>query len=85
MDKLVFYLETNLTLRLLANQIDIHPNQLSWLLNENIGQNFNTFINKYRIEAFKLNARNPKNAHLTIEGLAYESGFNSKTVFNTYL
>lgn len=78
------YLETNLSLRLLAEQIDIHPNQLSWLLNENIGQNFNAFINKYRIEAFKLNAKNPKNAHLTIEGLAYESGFNSKTVFNTY-
>jgi adenylate cyclase len=78
------YLETNLTLRLLADKIDIHPNQLSWLLNENIGQNFNTFINKYRIEAFKLNANNPKNTHLTIEALAYESGFNSKTVFNTY-
>lgn len=78
------YLETNLSLRLLAEQIEIHPNQLSWLLNENIGQNFNAFINKYRIEAFKLKAKNPKNRHLTIEGLAYESGFNSKTVFNTY-
>ncbi len=78
------YLDVNLTLRSLAHQIDIHPNQLSWLLNETIGKNFNSFINKYRIDAFKLNAQNPKNKNLTIEGLAYESGFNSKTVFNTY-
>jgi adenylate cyclase len=78
------YLETKLSLRLLANQINIHPNQLSWLLNENIGQNFNTFINSYRIQTFKEKAKNSKNTHLNIESLAYESGFNSKTVFNTY-
>ncbi|MFT6855173.1 MAG: adenylate cyclase, partial [Cyclobacteriaceae bacterium] len=48
------------------------------------GKNYNEFINQYRIEAFKLNAKAAKNANLTIEGLAYESGFNSKTVFNTY-
>lgn len=78
------YLDSNLSLRSLAEQIDIHPNQLSWLLNENIGKNFNEFINQYRLETFKLIAQNPENANLTIEGLAYDSGFNSKTVFNTY-
>lgn len=78
------YLESKLSLRLLANQINIHPNQLSWLLNEAVGQNFNSFINSYRLEAFKEIVKNPKYVHLTIEALAYESGFNSKTVFNTY-
>lgn len=78
------YLNPDLSLRHLANQIDIHPNHLSWLLNQSIGKNFNEFINQYRIEAFKAIAKDPKHAHLTIEGLAYESGFNSKTVFNTY-
>ncbi|MFT4757056.1 MAG: adenylate cyclase [Vicingaceae bacterium] len=78
------FLNPDLSLRELASQIQIHPNHLSWLLNNNFGKNYNEFINKYRIEAFKLNAKAPKNAHLTIEGLAYESGFNSKTVFNTY-
>jgi adenylate cyclase len=78
------FLNPDLSLRELASQIEIHPNHLSWLLNNNFGKNYNEFINKYRIEAFKLNAKVPKNAHLTIEGLAYESGFNSKTVFNTY-
>ncbi|MGB4849186.1 MAG: helix-turn-helix domain-containing protein [Saprospiraceae bacterium] len=78
------YLDPNLTLRSLAEKLDIHPNQLSWLLNESIGKNFNEFINHYRIEAFKQISKDPGKAHLTLIGLAYESGFNSKTVFNTY-
>ncbi len=78
------YLDPNLSLRSLADQINIHPNQLSWLLNKSLGKNFNEFINDYRIETFKKIAKDPKNAHLTLMGLAYDSGFNSKTVFNTY-
>lgn len=77
------YLDSNLSLRSLASQIDIHPNQLSWLLNENIGKNFNDFINHYRVNTFKTLSKDPKNSHLTLMGLAYDSGFNSKTVFNT--
>jgi len=78
------YTNPNLSLRGLAEEIDIHPNHLSWLLNNSIGKNFNEFINHYRVETFKTISKDPKNTHLTIEGLAYESGFNSKTVFNTY-
>ncbi|WP_369681505.1 helix-turn-helix domain-containing protein [Draconibacterium sediminis] len=78
------FLIPNLTLRLLADQVEIHPNKLSWLLNERIGKNFNEFINYYRIEYFKQLALDPKNSHISLIGLAYESGFNSKTVFNTY-
>ncbi|MDX2430383.1 MAG: helix-turn-helix domain-containing protein [Bacteroides sp.] len=78
------YLNPDLSLRDLAKQINVHPNHLSWLLNKSIGKNFNEFINHYRIRAFKSIARAPENKNLSIEGLAYESGFNSKTVFNTY-
>jgi len=78
------YLIPNLSLRTLADQVQIHPNKLSWLLNERIGKNFNEFINHYRIEYFKKLALDPKNSHISLIGLAYESGFNSKTVFNTY-
>ena len=77
------YLDPDLSLRDLAKQIDIHPNQLSWILNQGIGKNFNEFINQFRIEAFKSIALEHENRKLTIEGMAYESGFNSKTVFNT--
>lgn len=78
------YVDPSLSLRLLADQIGIHPNQLSWLLNEHIGKSFNEFINAYRIDKFKELAKDPKNSHVTIIGMAYDSGFNSKTVFNTY-
>jgi AraC-like DNA-binding protein len=74
----------NLSLRALAEQVEIHPNKLSWLLNEKLGKNFNEFINFYRIEYFKKLALNSENSHISLIGLAYESGFNSKTVFNTY-
>jgi len=78
------YLDPNLSLRSLARQIDIQPNQLSWLLNDSIGKNFNEFVNHYRVEAFKTLARDPGNKNITVMGLAYDSGFNTKSVFNTY-
>lgn len=76
------YLNPELSLRSLARQIEIHPNQLSWLINESIGKNFNEFINHYRVDAFKTFSIDPKNAQLTLISLAYDCGFNSKTVFN---
>lgn len=77
------HLDQNLSLRSLAQQIDIHPNQLSWLLNEKFNKNFNEFINRYRVDSFQERCKDPNNSHITLIGLAYDSGFNSKTVFNT--
>jgi len=78
------YLNPNISLRTLSELVEIHPNYLSWVLNEQIGKNFNEFINHFRVEHFKQLATNPSNAHISLIGLAYESGFNSKTVFNTF-
>ena len=58
------YLNPTISLRDLANQVEIHPNQLSWLLNEYIGKKFNEFINHYRLEHFKELAKKPENAHI---------------------
>jgi len=78
------YLNPNLTLRDLAEMLGIPPNQLSQLLNEGFDQNFAEFVNSYRLEMFKSKVADPNQRHLTILVLAYESGFNSKTVFNTF-
>lgn len=78
------YLDTTLTLRSLAATIDLHPNKLSWLLNEKLGKNFNNYINEYRLRAFQQKSIDPSYSHLTLLGLAYESGFNSKSVFNEF-
>ncbi len=78
------YLNNNLNLKLLAELLDLHPNKLSWLLNEKMGKNFNEYINGYRLQAFQDLALDSKNNHLTLLGLAYESGFTSKSVFNDF-
>jgi TolB-like protein/AraC-like DNA-binding protein/uncharacterized protein (DUF1697 family) len=78
------YQDADLSLRQLAERLNLTANKLSWLLNEHVGQNFNTYINAFRLKQFQRLALDPANSHLTLLGLAYESGFNSKTVFNAY-
>lgn len=74
----------SISLRELAENVNISSNKLSWLLNERVSQNFNEYINNFRLENFKLDALNPANSHLTLLAIAYENGFNSKTVFNAF-
>ncbi|GAB3004317.1 hypothetical protein GCM10027284_22650 [Cyclobacterium sediminis] len=78
------YLNPQLSLKSLSDKINVHPNKLSWLLNEHVGKNFNEYINTFRLEAFKHKALDKTYTHLTLLGLAYECGFNSKTVFNAF-
>ncbi len=78
------YLDTALTLRILAAEADLHPNKLSWMLNEQVGVSFNDYINNYRLNCFKQKALDPTNQNFTLLGLAFESGFNSKSTFNDY-
>jgi TolB-like protein/AraC-like DNA-binding protein len=79
-----WYQNPSLSLRQLAENVNISSNKLSWLLNERVGQNFNEYINSFRLENFKEKALDPANSHLTLIALAYESGFNSKSVFNSF-
>ena len=78
------YLDPALSLRQLAKIIDMHPNQLSQLLNEQVKQNFSEFINSYRLEDFKEKAKDPSFHYMTLLALALDCGFSSKTVFNTF-
>ncbi|RLK06582.1 tetratricopeptide repeat protein [Tenacibaculum discolor] len=78
------YLNPQLTLKFVADVLGLNTNKMSYLINQAFDVNFNDFVNSYRLNHFKTIALNPKNSHLTILGLAYDSGFNSKSVFNTY-
>lgn len=78
------YLENNLSLSMLAEQLNISANQLSQLLNEYLNKNFYDFINTYRLKEFKEGVKDPKNCHFTLLSIAYQCGFNSKTTFNTF-
>ena len=84
MDESEWYLDAALSLRSLAEYLDINANKLSWLINDKIGKNFNEYLNSYRLKTFQNKALDPSFAHLTLLGLAYESGFNSKSVFNSF-
>lgn len=77
------YLDNQLSLRLLAERLNVNTNYLSQVINEQHGVNFFEFINKYRVDALKEKLRNPKNQQFTLLSLAFECGFNSKTTFNT--
>jgi len=75
------YLDPELTLGKLSRQLKVRPEQLSAAINAQLGQNFFDFVNRYRIEEFKLQSLKAANRHLSILGLAYECGFNSKAAF----
>jgi AraC-like DNA-binding protein len=73
------YRNANLTLGELSKEINISVHQLSQLLNDNVGKNFTAFINEYRInEACTIMVSDNR---LTLEGIGYEVGFNSKSTF----
>jgi AraC-like DNA-binding protein len=78
------YLEPELNIGALANQLNIHSHQLSKLINTQLNKNFFEFVNNYRIEEFKKLVADPKNKHFSILGLAIDAGFNSKATFNRF-
>jgi AraC-like DNA-binding protein len=77
------YLENDLSLPKLAKSMNASCNETSFVINELYGDNFYNFVNKYRIEEAKMLLLSEKYNRLNILGIAYESGFNSKTTFNT--
>ncbi len=78
------FLNPQLSLKFVADVFELNTNKISYVINKAFHLNFNDFVNSYRLNHFKSIAIDPKNSHLTILGLAYDSGFNSKSVFNTY-
>ncbi|WP_378188190.1 helix-turn-helix domain-containing protein [Aquimarina sp. W85] len=69
----------NITMPVLAKKINIRPQLLSQLLNNNLNKSFSQFINEYRIEeAIQLIKTKP---YLKIETIAEECGFNSNSTF----
>ncbi len=88
-EKLLMHMETNkpyldpeLTLIDLAEQVSISRNLLSQVINNSVGDNFYNFINKFRVEEVKELISKDLNRQYTILALAQDAGFNSKSSFN---
>ncbi|SIN77185.1 AraC-type DNA-binding protein [Epilithonimonas zeae] len=77
------YLDGELNLSKLSGFIGINAHQLSYLLNNGFGENFFQFVNKYRVQRAKELLCDDSYRKLSILGIAFEAGFNSKTAFNT--
>jgi AraC-like DNA-binding protein len=56
--------------------------QLSEVINVGFHKNFNDFVNMYRVEAFKRMLLEDRQKQLSLLGMAFECGFNSKATFN---
>lgn len=76
------YENPELSLNELANHLNVHPNNLSQVINTHEGKIFFDYINYHRVEAFKIMVKMPQNQKYTLLSLAYDCGFNSKTSFN---
>jgi AraC-like DNA-binding protein len=78
-----YYLEDSLSLPKLAEYTQNTPHNLSYIINEGFSENFFQFVNRYRVEEAKRLLLSSETVKLNMLGIAYESGFNSKTTFNT--
>lgn len=77
------YLDGALTMQKLAGHLSIPPHHLSQVINQQLGQTFNDFINSYRVEEAKQRLLDPAFKHLSLLGIAVDVGFNSKSSFNS--
>ena len=73
------YLDEECSLQQIAEDLEITPHQLSQLINEHLGVNFNAYINRFRIDAACKMLLEEKNR--SVLSIAYAIGFNSKSSF----
>jgi AraC-like DNA-binding protein len=76
------YLDPEISLPELSKRLGVSSHFLSRVINEQLGVNFFDFVNRYRVEEVKLRITDPKFNYLSILGIAFESGFNTKSTFN---
>lgn len=75
------YLNPKISLSSIAETLNIPPNHVSQAINLNQGQNFNEYINHFRIQDSISMLRSEEFDALTIEGIGRKVGFSSKSAF----
>jgi len=76
------YLNSEITLESLANDISVSPRVLSQIINETFKKTFKSYILEYRIKESMQLLSDSKYGKLTILEILYKVGFNSKSTFN---
>ena len=75
------YLKPDLRLEELSRLAGIPEKTVSYLLNHHIKKGFNDFINEFRVQAALQRMDSEAMARLTLEGIALEVGFSSRSTF----
>ena len=75
------WLDPEITLAALSRQLGTNTSHLSRALNEGLGQNFNEFINRLRVDFVALQLADPSDTRDLLD-LAFAAGFSSKASFN---
>lgn len=77
------YINPELTLKSLSNSLNVSTQVLSMVINQKSQQNFNSFINTFRIKEATHLLKEDKYNHQTVAAIAFGVGFNSISSFNT--
>jgi AraC-like DNA-binding protein len=76
------YEDPELSLAALAKVLKTNPALISRTINQGFEQNFNDFVNQFRINAVKEMLEKGEHKRQTLLGIAFDCGFNSKATFN---
>ena len=76
------YLDHEIKQSIITEKLSMSVHLFSEILNVCFHQNFNSFINLYRVSEAKSLMSNPKYKEYKILAIGYEAGFSSKTSFN---
>ncbi|MDB5141521.1 MAG: macrolide transporter ATP-binding/permease protein [Mucilaginibacter sp.] len=78
----LYYQDPELSLSSLAEKLELTTHELSRIINTVLKKSFNDFINEYRVADVVQKMQDLAYDHITLLGIAYESGFNSQSTFN---
>lgn len=79
-----YYVNPDITLDKLAEEVNMQPRKLSIAIKTHYHQSFYEFINTYRIIEAKRLLDEPLDVRKSITDIYLEVGFNSKSVFNSF-
>jgi AraC-like DNA-binding protein len=78
------FLNPRLTMDEFSEHVQLAPRMVSTVINRCLNQNFQEFVNRYRVEEAKRILAEPENRQLPVLDVAIMAGFNSKATFNRF-
>ena len=78
-----YFLSPEISLKKLAERLEVNSNVVSKTINSEFSLNFNDYINQKRVKVARKRLLSADFKHLTVEAIGHSVGFNSKSAFYT--